>query len=340
MRLVVKKSVNKTAASVALLLCSVALCAVCSLLSAGGIILFPLLCAILGALYVIDPTPYKTLSISAALACVVSDVLFSVLMWHSFYFPAITAALAALILWGCLRLSCRKSVCVAALTFILSLAIILFILIFAFDQIGIVDFKGAVWFYKNSLADFESGMKDTYLDLVGPDGLTAEQAMIFNQTVAESIALLSKTFVSMVLICAFLLVGVMFKLFSAIMRLLCEENESFLLWRFVPGGALAIFYLAIFVLSMLVGYGDTVAVAIQNLNGIFTYVFAYIGLMLFYGMLRMRWENPAVAIVLIILLMMLLSSIAIQILAIVGAITVIIVNKKSGDKTLENDKHN
>ncbi|MBQ8372001.1 MAG: hypothetical protein IJX38_03580 [Clostridia bacterium] len=340
MRLEVKKSVNKTAASVILLLCAVVVCAVCSLLSAGGIILFPLLCAILGALLTVDPTPARALSIGAGCACIVSDVLFSALLWKSFYFPAITAAVAAVILFASVRLARRKSVCAAILTVILALAIILFILIFAFDQIGIVDFKGAVWYYKNILADTEHRMREVYQGMVGQDGLTAEDILLAEQTLSESVALISKMFVSAVLIIAFLLVGIMFKIFFAIMRLLCEENESFLLWRFVPGGALAIFYLAIFVLSMLVGYGDTVAVAIQNMSSIFTYVFAYIGLMLFYGLLRMRWANPVVAVVVIIILMMLLSSIAITALAVVGAITVIVVNKKNGSLPHENDEIN
>ena len=123
--------------------------------------------------------------------------------------------------------------------------------------------------------------------------------------------------VALVCILAFSIVGIAFKLFSALIRKYTVEQDKIVEWRFLPSSVFAYFYFILAILSVIsVDTESMLVISIINLYLIFMYVFAYVG----YRFINANFKSKGKNFNFIFLIMIVaFSSIAIQILALIGA---------------------
>lgn len=331
-----KKAVSTHSLVLIVVMASLAslLCSVCGML---GLLLLPLCSALLAVLYCSDRTKHRALSVSVSLLCVIFDVT-AAMVNHAPYAPSTVSVLCAVVIALCVSKNIDKSICAAMMTLLIVIAIIVFLFIFAFMQIWIVDVGGAVNYFGEQLNAFNDAMMKMCDAYSGTEGFSADDIAALKQSISSGMYRLTRTLIGAVAVLAFILVGICLKIFGALVRALFEKNESFELWHFIPSSTAAIFYLVVFVLSMLVGYADIVAIAIQNISIVFTYAFAYDGLLIVYDLLRLKLRSKAVVIFILLLLVFLLSGSAIRLLALLGAVAVLIARRGGGELNRNTEK--
>lgn len=310
------------------------LCSACGML---GLLLVPLSSALLSALYCVDTTKHKALSIAVSFICVMFDAV-AALVNRAPYAPSMVSVLCALVIAFCVVKNIDKSMCAAVLTLLIAVSLIVFLLVFAFTQIWIADIGGAVNYFSMQLDAFKDSMLDMIDAYSVSEEFSADEIAAMKQSVLSGMYKLTRTLIGDFAVLAFILAGICLKIFGAIIRTMCERNERFAEWRFIPSSITAIFYLVVFVLSMLVGYSDIVAVAIQNISIVFTFAFAYDGLLIVYDLLRLKIRSKAMVIFILLLLVFLLSASVIRLLAVLGAVAVLIARHGGGELGRHNEK--
>ena len=201
----------------------------------------------------------------------------------------------------------------------------------AFDNVGAIRISSVGEFYseayyalKNDFIDMLSSLKT-----VNADGFTeyfsnpSEAEAIFHSAVCMLLPFL--------ILIAFLLCGITFKLFSGRIFKYSDEKEKIVCWNFSTSNTVAYFYLAVSVLSMLES-GGAFALVITSLNLVFLAVFGYIGFRVVHVMISAK-KGPRMATVVIIAAIVLLSSFAIQLLSYLGIYFTVMFNKTNKDKT-------
>ncbi|MBQ7315056.1 MAG: DUF2232 domain-containing protein [Clostridia bacterium] len=166
------------------------------------------------------------------------------------------------------------------------------------------------------------------------ESLLSEWNMMLSEVVNEQSAEYSELFSTVldsvftyvpaiVAVLAFAMVGVCFKLVSAIVcRLSADGGEQMRRWSFATPVLFAYFYGVVFLLSIFI-VGDSVfALAVGNLQLFFMCMYAYVGFKyLRFVSRRTRRRHPMTIV--IIVLFFLMPSVAIQLLSLEGVIAVI-----------------
>lgn len=219
--------------------------------------------------------------------------------------------------------------------FYVSLLIVVMIFIsaafLAFDNVGALRVSSIGEFYsqlylslKGDFISVVSAMKS-----VNADGFTeyttnaTEAEAMFNSAV--------NMLLPFVILVAFLLCGVTFKLFSGRIFRYSDDKEKIVSWNFGTSNAVAYFYIAVSVFSML-GATGAFGLVITSLDLVFLAVFAYVGFRVVHIMISAK-KGPRMATVVIIAAIILLSSFAIQLLSYLGVYFTIMFNKAKKDKT-------
>jgi hypothetical protein len=127
------------------------------------------------------------------------------------------------------------------------------------------------------------------------------------------------TLVSVLIVFSFAICGLCLKLFSAVMKRCLEYEDNILGWRFDPPAMYGHIFIVLMFVQFIASYGDGVfSFVITNLYLIFVWIYAYIGYRVAIYVFSNR-KKPAVITAIIILLLLLFSSLALQILALLGA---------------------
>ena len=139
---------------------------------------------------------------------------------------------------------------------------------------------------------------------------------------------------SLIVVAAFALSGFAFKIFRAIIFKYSVDRLPILRWRFRATNVIAYFYFVLLFLGLVAGGAtDTVAIVISNLYNIFLYVFAYIGTVYVFNIIA-NFRSRGLAIGIIAVALVMLSTLAITILSIFGAVLTI---KENGLLNSKND---
>ncbi len=195
------------------------------------------------------------------------------------------------------------------------------------------------WEIKNA---FLTSVKDVYVSrgIFTPEELNAVIAEL-DDYFANLVLLLP----SVLVIFAFIITGVAFKLFSLSVYKYSKNKSRILTWRFTTTSVFVFFYLILAVVNVFTSEISIFTVAAANLYSIFNFIYAYIGYSFVLAILSQRMR-PALARLIIIAAFLLLTSFAIQMLAICGAVFTLAANKarrnfttreKGGDNESEND---
>ena len=126
--------------------------------------------------------------------------------------------------------------------------------------------------------------------------------------------------VALVTVLAFILVGLTYKMFCKLVGTYSENKKGVNSWQFIPHGSFAYFYFALLVLSMFsMNTESVISVSIANLYIIFMVIFAYVGYSFSIVMLGVKGIKKPLSSIIVLALVLLLSSLAMQILAALGA---------------------
>ena len=139
---------------------------------------------------------------------------------------------------------------------------------------------------------------------------------------------------SLIVVVSFALSGFAFKIFRAIVFKYSVDRLPILRWRFRTTNIIAYFYFVLLFLGLVAGGAtDTVALVISNLYNIFLYVFAYIGTVYVFNIIA-NFRSRGLAIGIIVAALVALSTLAVTILSIFGAVLTI---KENGVLNSKND---
>jgi hypothetical protein len=215
------------------------------------------------------------------------------------------------------------------LTVITSVAMVASFFILAFEAIGVWNLSAAVEFYlelKETLKhEFVSNVMSMYSVIPDYSGV---------EITSEYVELLFDSFVSMlislIVIVSFVLVGIMLKTFCAVARRFAAEEEPIHEWRFETNVVYAYFYIAVYVISVFVEPESVIGITLANVVSILSFVFAYMGIKFTIDFFAHRGKKGLGKIA-VVALILLLSSLAFDMLAVIGAVATVFKHKKSTD---------
>ena len=125
--------------------------------------------------------------------------------------------------------------------------------------------------------------------------------------------------IAVLAVISFFVTGLCYKLFGAILKRFAAERDALASWRFVPPAFFGHFYMVLMIAYFLLSRGDGVlAITVANLYLIFMWIYAYVGARILYLYLS-EMKSKGFAIFVIGIGMLLLSSLSMQLLAIIGA---------------------
>lgn len=217
------------------------------------------------------------------------------------------------------------------ITLLLVIMMLISAVFVAFENVGAIRISSISEFYselyyalKNDFISVISGLKS-----VNGEGFTeyvsnaAEAEAMFHSAVYMLLPFL--------ILVAFLLCGVTFKLFAGRVFKYADDKEKIVCWNFGTSNAVAYFYLAVSILSMFRNSGGF-ALVIMSLDLVFLAVFAYIGFRVVHVMISAK-KGARMATVVLAAAIVLLSSFAVQLLSYLGVYFTIMFNKTNKDKT-------
>ena len=292
-------------------------------------ILLPVSAAVLSLLFLFDKTKVKWLSISVFAVVL---LLVSLLNLASAVF-VLTSFLCAVILFFGYCKGLNKGELSLYLTFLYALCTAVGLYFIGAKEIGSFDFSAVLQYYTDLFDSFVNAFLEQ-LELSLQNAAQYGQEMAFEETeylelFELTLRSVSKMFLSLLVVVAFFYAGLQIKLFTAISRRIEETPRPRNTWYFALSNLFAYFYVLLAILSIFVANMDNViGITIANLNYIFMFVFAYVGLnYALYFTSRMR--KKALARFILIAILLTSGMVAFQLLSFVGVFVTTMHNKIS-----------
>ena len=293
-----------------------------------GDILVALSGAILALVFLVDGTKIRLWFVLSSAAIIATNVAIDI------YFGALVSVYSleviaiALIIALCFKLGVSKAVTAGILTVALSLFILLGLYLSGAASAGSFLLEDVIRFYSEYAAKLQemleaelAAIMERYSEQLGASGMTEVDY------VSTLVLSLKRSLLSVLIVISFALSGIALKMFSLVCVSVSEDTKPILRWRFITSNTFAYFYIAVFFLgAFLSASDDALALTVATLNTVLMFVYAYIGFGVCRAMLRRRFSG-IMSFIVLILAMLLLSSLAVQVLSILGVFTVINVNK-------------
>ena len=178
--------------------------------------------------------------------------------------------------------------------------------------------SGAYEYFLVAYNSFKDGVTSSTLEMMSQSPLyDASFSVEYVELILDAYL---NCIVAIVSILAFLLVGLGYKLFCKLVSAYSQNKNGINSWQFIPHGAFAYFYFALLVLSMFsMDTESVISVSIANLYLIFMAMFAYVGYSFSIVMLGVKGIKKPFSHILVLALTLMFSSLALQILAALGA---------------------
>ncbi len=275
--------------------------------------------AILAAVFVFENGRTRTYSIIASAILIAINLVMLGVMQSVISLWSLTSILCALVISLCYKKATSVFDCSLVLTFIISAFTVISLIMVGMLAAKEFSFEAAKDYYFKLYQLFRDKisliMVDIYAQInqsIGRGGITYEQASAVIDTVLSLM-------IGVLIVISFIMCGAAIKIFRSLMVRYSQSADEAKSWRFVPPAFFGHFYiilvLAHFIFS---GSNGLAAITIANLYMIFMWIYAYVGAKVFYLILTQK-KSKAFAVFMIILGVFLLSSLATQILAMLGA---------------------
>lgn len=292
-------------------------------LSQLGLILLPLVVALTSVVYFLEDGRFPTVSVVLSVLIVVVDLVLNGI----YSYCCLASVVISLVIYFFTKFKLfSKGETALLLTVILALFIGIMILFAAFHDVGSFDIAAAQEYLNGIVAEakdtFITSFEESMAELpTQPDAEISE--LINSETLGAMFDSYVNLFISVVVVFAFLFVGLSYKAFGFVFSKLVEDKNSLNSFRFELSPIFAYFYMALYLLGFLFGGEDVISISILNLLNVFTFIFAYLGFVFVNTMLKARFSNKIMATIMLVISIVLLYQFAISILSIAGAFSMI-----------------
>ena len=279
----------------------------------AGLVMIPFVSGCIAFLMCTEKKRIASIAVSAIL--IIGEILYSL---SAYYTPSVltSVAVATVIALHYLK---KKEKCDSALftTLIIAVAILAS---GALYLLGTTDASSLSEAYEYFLAAYDSFKEDMIASIVSISA-SSDNATLSTEYMNEVFNAYLNCLVGICGILAFLISGLSHKAFGG---LVTRYEKSPKPWHFIPATPFAYFYATVAILSMFTTDTTSVIdVSVANLYLIFMFVFAYAGFSFSVFVLNQKRKRTAFTPLAIIAICVLFSSIAVQILAVVGAFATI-----------------
>lgn len=288
-----------------------------------GEIALPLPIAFLAALYLFDNSERHKVSLATSSILFVINVagLYFRLTFSAF---APASIILAFIIYYAFTRKQGKSDAAFLMTLVCAGFSLIGYLLIAMSIQGEYTIDAAFAFYGNLVKMLRESFVSLMLDAYAKAGVEITADLI-----TEAFDMQLSMVISYLLIAAFLIVGLSFKLFSLVVKLCAEDKREISSWRFFTSNLFAYCYvLAGFATIFMPAYDSLLPVAVLNVYYFFMAVYAYVGFNVVFELLKKRFK-PFISVILLLASLLVLSSIGTQVLAVVGVLHTIRKNNEA-----------
>ena len=277
-----------------------------------GEIAFPLSISTMAALFLFDSTKQRRLSIIVSILLVLLNVFTFTLRIGSSFFAAATVILGYLI-YIAFNNKQSKSDYAFLMTLIAGFIIAFGYVVLPMNLAGEYTGEVVVEFYTNLVTilrgEFVKLLFEAY-STAGLDVTTDMIAEIFNSQL--------NMIISYVLIMSFFIVGVSFKMFGFLVKKLAIDDTEINSFRFSTTNLFAYFYIILTLASVFVSSQNGIlGISVLNLYNFFLFVYAYVGFNVALSLFIKKFK-PVISVILLLVALVVMSSLGVQILAVLG----------------------
>ena len=287
-----------------------------------GDFVVPVVTAFCAAVFVYETGRKRVYSFVLPIALVIINSVYFLLLGSLSMIWAILSILCAFIIFLAYKSNRSKFDTSLILTGVICAFVALSILLAGMIFARELSFEASISFYYDLYTVLRDGAAEVIVDIYAELNNTADIGAISLADAATMIDSSVGMLISVLVVFGFVIAGVSFKIFSAIISR-CSENRAYITtWRFLPPRIYGHFYYILIFAYFFAAYNEGVFTAIiMNLYIIFMWMFAYVGFGEFVTKFMGR-KRPITVLIIFIVAIMLFSSFVLQILAMFGAITV------------------
>ncbi len=299
-----------------------------------GDIMIPLSAGFFASLFVYDKSKNKLLSLICSLVFLAADAAAVIIEGTFIPISSIFSLLISAAIAFCFLKGREKSEAAAVAVGIAALYLFFAFWLFAARECGSYSFDAVLEFYSRTFDTVKEFFKEQYIKALAETSAGQYDANLVSSLVDELFLSLKNGVVSLILIAAFVMAGIAFKIFASVSLRVTKRPVTILFWGFRVSNVVAYFFIGLFVLSLFTGSSEgTFSLAVFNLYNVFRVVFAYLGFKFANAMLVARGSSTFVRM-LFIFAVVTMSSLSVAVLSVFGLIFTITDNNNRKKFTL------
>ena len=279
-----------------------------------GLIMIPLISAFLGALICIEKR--KIASVTVSILLIIGEF---VLGFRDYFtFTSLSSVLIAIIISLFYLKKMKKAESALFGTLLLAVAVFASAVVYIISTTEATSISEAYEYFVGIYNGFKESVISSVLEAAATS--VANKNNLSREYLDEVFGAYLNSIVGIVTVLAFAVVGITHKFFCKLIHVCSESAKEITAWQFIPSATFAYFYFALLLFSMFsMDTTSVLAVSTVNLYLIFMFVFAYVGYRFAVAMMHTRGKSKSFSALTVIALTLVFSSIALQILAAIGA---------------------
>ena len=297
-----------------------------------GELMLPLSTAALAALFVLEGGRRRIFSIAVPLLAIAADLI----IHGTLSYLALEATVLAIVI-ALFFLQGSKAECAFWLTLTVSLFVVFAMVLAAYQATGAFDFDAFIDYYISLYETVEEWFTELFREVIASYGDAAEG--IDPSMASTLLGTMASVIPSTIMIFGFAVAGVSLKIFSRILRTLCdvESRAHISAWRFVLPTPIYVAFWVAALLNLFVGLSGAssmFSIVVLNVYNLLLYVFVYIGFGVVIDFLTALFKKRSLAILVTVGAFILFSTLAVELIAYFGASVVFYRKRGIGGKNL------
>lgn len=285
-----------------------------------GELMLPLSVASLAILFVLESGRRRIFSIAIPVIAIAADL---ILHGVFSYLALETTVLALIITIFFLRGS--KAECAFWLTLATSLFVVFAMALAAYQSTGVLSLDAFIDYYIGIYETIEKVIVEAFEEVRATAGTSLDG--VDPSIIPALLSTMASLVPSMIIIFGFAVAGVSLKLFSGVLRFLCDDENRARIseWRFaLPMPIYIAFWIAavLNLFSGILGTDGMFNIVVMNVYNVLLYVFLYVGFGVVVDFFTTFFKKRSLAIVVTLAAIMFMGSIAIELIAYFGASSV------------------
>ena len=285
-----------------------------------GELMLPLSVASLAILFVLESGRRRIFSIAIPVIAIAADLI----LHGVFSYLALETTVLALII-AIFFLRGSKAECAFWLTLATSLFVVFAMALAAYQSTGVLSLDAFIDYYIGIYETIEKVIVEAFEEVRATAGTSLDG--VDPSIIPALLSTMASLVPSMIIIFGFAVAGVSLKLFSGVLRFLCDDENRARIseWRFALPMPIYIAFWIAAVLNLFSGIFGTDGmfnIVVMNVYNVLLYVFLYVGFGVVVDFFTTFFKKRSLAIVVTLAAIMFMGSIAIELIAYFGASSV------------------